>query len=98
MPLDPTKVPSALVALLPVAERWGIGDDFEREEAVSRASREELEALVHSIDEMSDDDLFGWLSGPESYNPQPSEEYLALTSLTMAIDSAKLKLSRLPEE
>ena len=95
MALDPTKVPAPLRQLLPVAEKWGIGDDFEREAAVSAASQEELESLVHSIDAIGDDDLFGWLAGPESYNPNPSQEYLALTTLTMAIDSAELKLSRL---
>ena len=94
MPLNPENIPSALAPLLPVAERWGIGDDFEREAAVANASREELEALVHSIDGISDDDLYGWLSGPESFNPAPSAEYLAFTALTMVIDSAKLKLPK----
>lgn len=75
-----------------MAEKWGIGDDFEREAAISNASKAELEALVHCIDEVSDGDLFGWLSGPESFDANPSPEYLAITCLTMAIDSAKLKL------
>jgi len=94
MQLDQTKVPASLTPLLPIAEKWGIGDDFERERALDAASQQELEFLVHSIDAMSDDDLFGWLSGPESYNPKPSKEYIALTALTMAIDSAKTKLRR----
>jgi hypothetical protein len=94
MQLDKTKVPAPLTPLLPVAEKWGIGDDFERERALDAASRQELEFLVHSIDAMSDDDLFGWLAGPESYNPNPSKEYIALTALMMAIDSAKTKLRR----
>jgi hypothetical protein len=93
--LEPNRVPSALIPLLPIAETWGIGDDFEREDAISSASLEELELLVHCIDGISDQDLFGWLSGPEADNPKPSEEYLALTTLTMAIDSAKLKLRKL---
>ena len=96
MPLDPSNVPPALVPLLPVAEVWGIGDDFHREELVSLANREELQALVHSIDDITDEDLFDWLSGEESSNPNPSAEYLAITNLTMAIDSAKLKLKNLP--
>lgn len=89
------RVPSALIPLLPMAEKWGVGDDSEREKAISSASPEELESLVHCIDGISDQDLFDWLSGPESYNPKPSKEYLALTALTMAIDSAKLKLRKL---
>jgi len=94
MPLNPENVPPALAPLLPMAEKWGIGDDFEREASVSNASRDELESLVHCVDEISDTDLYGWLSGPESFNPNPSQEYLAITCLTMAIDSAKLELHR----
>jgi len=93
--LDPNQVPSALVPLLPMAEKWGIGDDYEREMAIGNASLQELQSLIHCIDGIGDDDLFGWLSGPESHNPRPSEEYLAFTTLTMAIDSAKLKLRKL---
>jgi len=78
-----------------MAEKWGIGDDFEREAVISNASKAELEALAHCIDEISDADLYGWLSGPDSFNENPSPEYLAFTCLTMAIDSAKLKLRRL---
>lgn len=92
--LDANNVPDALVSLVPMAEKWGIGDDFDREAVVSHASREELEALVHCIDDVSDDDLYGWLSGPESFSPNPSQEYLAITCLTMAIDSAKSKLRK----
>jgi hypothetical protein len=94
MALNPSNVPAPLVALLPMAEKWGVGDDFEREEALNKASREELEELVHSIDAITDEDLFDWLSGNESFNANPSAEYLAITNLTMAIDSAKLKLRR----
>ena len=94
MPLDPSKVPTPLVPLLPLAEKWGIGDDVDRESAVSAASLQELEYLVHSIDDIRDEDLYGWLAGPESFDPEPSQEYVAMTCLTMAIDSARLKLTR----
>ncbi len=95
MELNPSNVPPPLVSLLPVAEKWGIGDDFEREEALNKASGKELEELVHSIDAITDEDLFDWLSGAESFNANPSAEYLAISNLTMAIDSAKLKLKKL---
>ena len=94
MPLNASKVPKALVPLLAMAEKWGIADDFEREEAVAAASRDDLEFLVHSIDNVTDDALFGWLSGEESFNSSPTAEYLAITNLTMAIESAKLKLKK----
>jgi len=75
-----------------MAEKWGLGDDIERELAVSNASQQDLELLVRCLDHVSDADLYGWLSGPESFSTNPSSEYLAITCLTMAIDSAKLKL------
>lgn len=95
MHLNPKNVPSALVPLLSMAEKWGIGDDFDREAAIGNASRHDLELLIHCIDNITDDDLYGWLSGVESSNPRPAEEYLAITCLTMAIDSAKAKLRKM---
>ncbi len=95
MPLNPKNIPSRLIALIPLAEKWGVGDDFEREAAISNASRQELESLLHSIDNIPDEDLYGWLAGPESFSQKPSAEYLALTCLTMAIDSARAKLKRM---
>jgi hypothetical protein len=94
MKLDPRKVPPALEALIPWAENWGVGDDFEREALVRRAPLDELRELIHSIDDISDDDLFGWLGGQESYNSNPTDEYLAITSLTIAIESAKAVLRK----
>jgi hypothetical protein len=94
MPLNPNNVPEALRKLIPIAERWGISDDFEREAALESAFPEDLELLIHSIDAVSDEDLFGWLAGQESFSLQPSEEYIALTCLTIAIDSAKIKRVR----
>jgi hypothetical protein len=95
MSLDPTRIPDEIVSLIPIAEKWGIGDDFEREAALREASRSELEALAHSTDSIDEDDLYKWLAGPESFDPSPSDEYIAFSNLSMAIDSARLKLSRL---
>jgi hypothetical protein len=92
--MDPKRIPSALIPLIPMVEKWGIGDDYDREAAVSKASTAELEALIQSIDETSDEDLYGWLAGPESRDPRPSQEYVAFTNFTMAIDSARVRLKR----
>lgn len=92
--LDPSNVPSELSPLLPWAERWGIGDDGAREEAVDEAPLEDLEALAHCLDSVPDDVLVGWLAGPESENPHPTLEYLAITCLTMAVHSARAYLKR----
>jgi hypothetical protein len=93
--LKPENVPVNLIPLVPVAEKWGIGDDFEREQAISAASVEELDSLVRSIDGIADEDFYGWLSGPESFNKTPSPEYVAMSNLAMAIDSARSKIRKI---
>jgi hypothetical protein len=92
--LDPQQVPEPCRVLLPLAERWGLGDDYEREALVSTAGNSELEALVRSVDAVPDEALYGWLAGPESQSAQPTQEYVAVTCLTMAVASARLELSR----
>jgi hypothetical protein len=84
-------VPPEVGYLLPLAERWGIGDDFEREAAVRDASRSDLVALVHAADD-APDALWDWLAGAESHSAHPSPEYLAVTCMTMAADAARVKL------
>ena len=92
--LEKTRIPPALHSLIRVAETWGINDDMLREQKLAFATDEELRGLVSSIEDISDEDLFGWLEGPESYSETPSDEYVSFTCLTMAIDSAKNKLRR----
>lgn len=92
--LDLTKVPPTLHCLIPLAMEWGISDDYDREEKVSQATTAELRALVSSIDNISDEDLYGWLEGPESYSDTPSNEYVVFTCFTIAIDSAKVKMKK----
>lgn len=90
--LDPEAVPPALQDLIPLAERWGIGDDHDREAAVDSASEDEQQRLVAALDE-APDDLWSWLAGPASHDT-PTPEYVAFTCLTMAADSARLKVGR----
>jgi hypothetical protein len=92
--LDARKVPKEVTPALPFAERWGIGDDFEREDAISHATVEEQEQLAHCLEQIDDSVLSGWLNGPEAQIKPPSEEYLAITNLTMAVHSAKAKLRK----
>jgi hypothetical protein len=96
--LNPNNMPLALVPLIPMAEKWGIGDDIEREQALKRASMDELSSLIHCIDGISDEDFYGWLAGPEARNPRPSPEYLTLSCLALAIDSATVKLKKLQKQ
>lgn len=49
--LDPAAVPASLRGLVPLAERWGIGDDVDRARALERATDEEKEQLREAVDE-----------------------------------------------
>jgi hypothetical protein len=93
MPLDPEKLPPVAVPLITMAERWGIGDDCDRDDAVYAASADELEALARCLDGI--DASFGaWLAGSEAESARPSAEYLAMTCLTMASDLARVILEQ----
>jgi hypothetical protein len=98
MTLKPERVPEELRALLPLAEKWHIGDDFDREAAVASASPAALRELLAALEEKEGDALYLWLAGPESYSSAPTQEYLALTHMTMAADSARVKLRRHEEK
>ena len=92
MSLRIENIPEKITPLLTYAEAWGIGDDYQRERKVADASDSELIDLVHCIDSIDKQALFEWLEGAESYQANPSNEYLAFTCLTMAIESAKIKI------
>ena len=93
--LDPARVPACARPLLGAARRWGISDDGYRSSAVENASQDELRSLVHSIDDMSKADfdaLNTWLVGPEAESVNPTDEYIAITCLTMATDEARSRI------
>lgn len=85
--LDPTRIPEQFRSWIPLAERWGIGDDLIREDCVVKASLAELEELL-SFGSVYDAMLTEWLAGPESFSPDPTEEYVAFSCLGMAWDLA----------
>jgi hypothetical protein len=92
--LDPNQVPPRLRALLPIARRWGLPDDGYRWDSVEKASLEELNSIIDVVDGVSDDDLYGWLAGPEAKRLPPTDEYVAVTCLTMAVVQARLRAGR----
>jgi hypothetical protein len=85
--LDPAKVPPGLRHLIPLAERYGIADDLDREDMVLASSPEELAELKAAI-ARHDDQLDDWLAGPEADAPPFSAEYLAFSATRMAADFA----------
>jgi len=85
--LDPSRVPANLRSLLPLAERWGIGDDYERDAHVEEATPEERHALVEAV-AAAPPNLWTWLF--EQSQPPYTDEWAALTSLTQAADYARV--------
>ena len=93
--LDSGHVPPAALPLLGLARWWGIPDDGYRSEAVVRASRDELEAILLALhDDDGYDEVQRWLIGAEADAVPPSREYVAVTCLTMAADHARLLLAK----
>lgn len=85
--LDSSQVPAGLRHLIPLAERYGITDDFDREALVTASSPEEIAALK-AVVARHDDELDDWLAGPEADEPPYSDEYLAFSAMRMAADFA----------
>jgi hypothetical protein len=86
---DPMRVPEPFRSLLPVARRWGIGDDGYRWDAIEAASAADLSVITEAVDR-GGDALYDWLAGSEAVGT-PTNEYVALTCLTVAYDEARLR-------
>jgi hypothetical protein len=87
--LNSANVPEKLRQWIPLAERWGIGDDLIRDDCVEKATPEELQKLL-SFQNIDDAVFVEWLTGAESHSPKPTEEYLAFTCLSMAYHLARV--------
>jgi hypothetical protein len=92
--LDPQNIPAAIIDLIPLVEKWGIGDDFEREDAIYNATDDDLQLLATCLDASNSNILFDWLCGEESKNKTSTREYIAFTNFSMAIDLAKVILKK----
>lgn len=82
--LDPSVIPEELLPLLPIAERWGVGDDYGRSEAVDEASPDERQMLVDSV-AAAPESLWDWL-----LEAPRTAEWSAYTCMTMAADEARV--------
>ena len=85
--LDPANVPPQLRHLIPLAEFWGISDDLEREQAVKRASQQQIAELKAAI-QCFEDEFDLWLGGSAAEGADFSDEYVAFSSMRMAADFA----------
>lgn len=84
--LNIDNVPEDLRHLVPLAERWGIGDDVDRNAAVDRATpaeRAELERAIAS----SDARITAWL---DSFRQQPmTDEAAAFMYMQLALEEMR---------
>lgn len=80
-------VPAELRHLIPLAKRFGVTDDLDREHIVTMAAHEELDRLHQAIVDHNDL-LDAWLAGPESSGPSFTNEYIMFSAMRMAADYA----------
>ncbi len=91
-PLNAVNVPPALRPFIPLAEKFGIGDDGYRDELLFRLDINELEELIQAFDEIPQHVLDAWLVGEEANSLAPTHEYVTFTCLTMSYYMAKVRL------
>jgi len=70
--LDLEKVPEQLRDLLPLAAKWGIGDDIIRDDFEQKASEDEKQELKNSLSGRTAE-VTQWLDSFEAGKPMPKE-------------------------
>jgi hypothetical protein len=80
------RIPPELHHLVGLAEKYGVADDWMREDLVRSASSEEKRALKSAV-YVCDDAFDVWLAGPDLAGPDYSDEYIAFSALRLAADS-----------
>lgn len=84
--LQPENVPQHLRHLVPLAEKWGIGDDVERGEFIERASAGDREALIKAIAPRQDA-ITSWL---DSFGTDPmTDEAAAFMYMQLAVEEMR---------
>ena len=73
--IDPARVPEDLRPLLPLAERWAIGDDVERAAFIESASDHECEAFIDAVEPFMDA-VEAFCGAGRSRTPVPDEVVL----------------------
>ena len=86
--LDSSKVPSDLVDLVPLAEKWGIGDDLIREDFQSKATVADKQALAKALTGRNTR-ITQWLDSLPKDAPM-SEEAAAFMYMQLGLDEMGL--------
>jgi hypothetical protein len=83
---DEAEVPEGLRSLIPLARRWGVGDDLIREDMLRKAERRELDELRAAVVAV-EDELDAWLATPPSLGSPSDSAYIAFSNMRIAADS-----------
>lgn len=86
--LDPEKVPAHLRDLLPLAAKWGIGDDIIRDDFEQKASDIEKQELKNELTGRTAE-ITQWLDSFEVGKPMP-EEASCFMYMLEALDEMRL--------
>jgi hypothetical protein len=86
---SPVVVPQELQGLAPLARRFGVSDDVERERVLNGASTEELTALVNAVTKETFDQINQFLVHTDN-----AEDAVQFGDLAQAAMEAKLELKR----
>ena len=86
--LDPEKVPEHLRNLLPLAAKWGIGDDIIRDDLEQKASEDEKQELKNSLSGRMTE-VTQWLDSFDVGKPMP-EEAACFMYMQQALDEMGL--------
>ena len=86
--MNKENIPISLHHLIPLAEKWGIGDDGDRDTMVHDSNNNELVELTNSITDSDADALDKWFCSPEML-AKPTEEYLKFSNFFMAFEYAQ---------
>jgi hypothetical protein len=84
--LDPIQVPESLRDLLPLARKWGIGDDIIRYDMQGKVSKEDKEEF-HRLYNHRGREVNEWLS---TYNGRMTKEAAAFMFMSLAYDELRL--------
>ncbi len=71
--------------MIPLAERYGISDDLERETLLMQSTEAERRHLKEAVRDQ-DAELDLWLAGPAASGPNYSPEYIAFSAMRMGAD------------
>lgn len=91
MRLNPDKIPPPLRKYIPLAEKWNIGDDGFRGDAVRSIGDNELLAFLREIPDGDEGLMHDWLAEPES---PWDDEHDAYACLRDALDLAFVVMSK----